>query len=158
MINTTCDERVVDAIVSIDGFEHYADREQVRKTMWRLLEPDDRVFITFGPPWLHPLGEHLFSVFPWTHLLFTEKALIRWRADFKSDGATRFSEVAGGLNQMTVRRFRKLLERCDFAVERFEAVPIKRLLALSNPLTREFVTAMVRCERRPRAAQRARAA
>jgi SAM-dependent methyltransferase len=156
VFTTSSDERV-DAVMSIDGFEHYADPEQVLHTVRRLLNPDGRVFITFGPPWLHPLGGHLFSVFPWSHLLFTEKALIRWRSDFKSDGATRFSEVAGGLNQMTVRRFQRLLARSDFAVERFEAVPIKGLRALSNPLTREFVTAMVRCELRPRPARRERA-
>jgi hypothetical protein len=55
------------------------------------------------------LGGHLFSVFPWAHLIFSEQALIRWRSDFKSDGATRFSEVAGGLNQMTIRRFERLI-------------------------------------------------
>src|SRR6267142_1082240 len=154
---TATDERA-DVILSIDGFEHYDDPEQVLRVLRRLLKDDGRVFIAFGPPWLHPLGGHLFSVFPWAHLLFTENALIRWRSDFKSDGATRFSEVAGGLNRRTVRRFRSLLERCDFAVERFEAVPIKRLRALSNVLTREFVTAMVRCELTPRPAQRERAA
>ncbi|TMI74538.1 MAG: methyltransferase domain-containing protein [Bacillati bacterium ANGP1] len=151
VFTTATDERV-DVIVSIDGFEHYADPEQVLRTMRQLVRPDGRVFITFGPPWFHPLGGHLFSVFPWAHLLFTEKALIRWRSDFKSDGATRFCEVAGGLNQMTVRRFRTLVDRCDFAVERFEAAPIKRLRRLSNALTREFVTAMVRCELSPRPA------
>jgi hypothetical protein len=35
------------------------------------------------------------------HLIFKERALIRWRAGFKTDGATRFGEVAAGLNQMT---------------------------------------------------------
>jgi len=43
-------------------------------------------------------------------------------------------------------------DRCDFAVERFEAAPIKRLRRLSNALTLEFVTAMVRCELSPRPA------
>ena len=139
-----------DVIMSIDGFEHYADPAHVLRTMRRLVRPDGRLFITFGPPWFHPLGGHLFSVFPWAHLVFTEKALIRWRSDFKSDGATRFCEVGGGLNQMTVRRFRRLVDRSDFAIERFESVPIRRLRSLSNALTREFLTAMVRCELRPR--------
>src|SRR5206468_1321177 len=153
--STATDERA-DVILSIDGFEHYDDPEQVLRVMRRLLKDDGRVFIAFGPPWLHPLGGHLFSVLPWAHLLFTEKALIRWRSDFKSDGATRFSEVAGGLNQMTVRRFRKLLEHCDFAVERFEAVPIRRLRALSNALPGARATAMARGELTPRSAPRAR--
>jgi SAM-dependent methyltransferase len=139
-----------DVILSIDGFEHYDDPEQILRTMRRLVDPRGRVFISFGPPWFHPLGGHLFSVFPWAHLLFTEKALLRWRADFKLDGATRFGEVEGGLNQMTVRHFEKLLARSDFAIDSFEAVPIKRLRWLSNPLTREFLTSIVRCTLVPR--------
>lgn len=73
--------------------------------MSALLEPKGEVIASFGPTWYHPLGGHLFSVFPWAHLLFSEKALLRWRSDFKTDGATHFGEVAGGLNQMTVDRF-----------------------------------------------------
>lgn len=134
-----------DVILSIDGFEHYAEPERILATMRRLVRPHGRVFIAFGPPWFHPLGGHLFSVFPWAHLVFTERALLRWRADFKSDGATRFGEVEGGLNQMTVRRFRRLVARSAFEIERLEAVPIGRLRWLSNAVTREFVTSTVRC-------------
>jgi SAM-dependent methyltransferase len=139
-----------DVILSIDGFEHYEDPLQVLRTMRRLVNPHGRVFITFGPPWFHPLGGHLFSVFPWAHLIFTEKALLRWRAGFKSDGAMRFREVEGGLNQMTVRRFRKIVEGSEFEVESFEPVPIKRIRWLSNALTRELLTSVVRCTLLPR--------
>jgi SAM-dependent methyltransferase len=149
VFTTHASERA-DVIVSIDGFEHYDDPEQVLRIMGRLLKPDGRVLITFGPPWLHPLGGHLFSVFPWAHLVFTERALIRWRSDFKSDGATRFCEVQGGLNEMSVRRFRRLIARSDFEVETFEAVPIKRVRWLWNTLTREFLTSVVRCTLVPR--------
>ncbi len=133
-----------DVILSVDGFEHYGDPEAILRTMRRLTRSDGRVLIAFGPPWFHPLGGHLFSVFPWAHLVFTEKALIRWRADFKSDGATRFSETEGGLNQMTVGHFRRLVGRSGFEVTEFEAVPIRRLRWLANPMTREFVTSIVR--------------
>src|SRR5215831_4691373 len=99
---TTATDQKADMIVSIDAFEHYGDPEEILGLMRRLLDPAGRVLIAFGPPWLHPLGGHLFSVFPWAHLVFTERALIQWRSDFKSDGATRFAETEGGLNQMTV--------------------------------------------------------
>jgi SAM-dependent methyltransferase len=141
---TDTDEKA-DVILSIDGFEHYGDPGGALRVMRRLIRPDGRVLIAFGPPWFHPLGGHLFSVFPWAHLVFTERALIRWRSHFKSDGATRFSETEGGLNQMTVRRFRRLVRASDFEAETFEAVPIRRLAWLSSPLTREFVTSVVRC-------------
>ena len=142
---TTAAEEMADVIVSIDGFEHYIDPRGVLASMKRLLRPGGRLLITFGPPWFHPLGGHLFSVFPWAHLIFTEKALIRWRSDFKTDGATRFTEVEGGLNGMTVRRFRRLIEESGYVVERFETVPIRTLRLLSTRLTQEFVTAVVRC-------------
>lgn len=134
-----------DVIFSLDAFEHYNNPGLILEHMCTLLKPGGRVLVCFGPPWLHPYGGHLFSIFPWSHLLFTEKAQIRWRADFKNDGATRFNEVDGGLNQMTIRQFRQLIAESDFEMEKFEQVPIRKLRWLSNSLTREFTTSVVRC-------------
>jgi SAM-dependent methyltransferase len=139
-----------DVILSVDSFEHFSNPQQVLSTMRGLLKDDGSIIAVFGPTWFHPLGGHLFSVFPWAHLLFTEKALIRWRSDFKSDAATRFSEVEGGLNQMTIRRFVALVERSAFTIRSLEAVPIRRLQSFSNRFTREFTTAIVRCRLVPR--------
>ena len=113
--------------------------------MSALLQPAGEVIVSFGPTWYHPLGGHLFSVFPWAHLLFSEKALIRWRSTFKSDGATRFSEVAGGLNQMTISKFEDLIEDSPFKLASMELVPIKKVRRFHGRLTREFTTAIVRC-------------
>ena len=134
-----------DIIISVDGFEHFDHPGEVLSIMRRSLKPGGRVLAAFGPTWYHPLGGHLFSIFPWAHLIFTEAALLRWRADFKSDGATRFGEVEGGLNQMTIRRFVKLVENSAFRFERFEAVPIRRLRRFTSVLPREMSTAIVRC-------------
>lgn len=142
---TTQTDEKFDAVFSIDGFEHYDDPALVLRLLWGLLRSGGKVFIAFGPPWFHPMGGHLFSVFPWAHLLFTERALIRWRSDFKSDGATRFREVEGGLNQMTLGHFRELIAASPFTLQALEYVPIRRLRYLSNPLTREFLTSVVRC-------------
>lgn len=101
--------------------------------------------MSFGPTWRHPLGGHLFSVFPWAHLMFSEQALIRWRSTFKTDGATRFSEVAGGLNQMTIARFERLIADSPLQFASLELVPIKKLRPFHNRVTREFTTAVVRC-------------
>lgn len=141
---------LVDVVLSVDAFEHFADPAGVLRVMRAMLKPDGRVVAVFGPTWYHPLGGHLFSVFPWAHLIFTERALIRWRSDFKTDGATRFGEVEGGLNQMTIRRFESIVGESDFEVESLEAVPIRRLSWLANSLTREFTTAVVRCRLRPK--------
>jgi hypothetical protein len=53
----------------------------ILEIMYGLLKPDGRVMLCFGPIWYHPLGGHLFSVFPWAHLVFSEAALIQWRLD-----------------------------------------------------------------------------
>jgi SAM-dependent methyltransferase len=142
---TDTDERA-DAIVSLDSFEHFSDPSSVLVKMYELLRPEGAVFASFGPTWYHPLGGHLFSVFPWAHLIFSEKALIRWRSDLRSDGATRFSEVAGGLNQMTIARFRNLVKQSPFVIDFLETVPIRRLRPFHNRLTREFTTSTVRCK------------
>ena len=141
---TSTEERG-DVIISMDAFEHFDDPAEILRIMRRLMRDDGKAIIEFGPVWYHPLGGHLFSVFPWAHLVFTEKALIRWRSDFKTDGARRFSEIEGGLNQMTISRFERLIKASDFQFESFEAVPIRRLKSFSNRLTREFTTAIVRC-------------
>ena len=44
---------------------------------------------SFGPPWYHPLGGHIFSVFPWAHLVFSEKVLLRWRKKFRPEQKAR---------------------------------------------------------------------
>ena len=139
-----------DILVSLDSFEHFADPAEILRLMHNLLNASGRALIEFGPPWLHPYGGHLFSVFPWAHLIFTENSLIRWRSDFKKDGATHFSEVSGGLNQMTVSRFLTLLDHSDFRTLRFEAVPIRAARFFFNGWTREFLTSIVRCELAPK--------
>lgn len=141
----TATDELADIIVSLDAFEHFDDPASILRIMRSLLAPNGRVLISFGPTWFHPLGGHLFSVFPWAHLVFTERALIRWRSDFKTDGATRFREVAGGLNQMTISRFERIVRNSPFRAERLELVPIRRLAPFANRLTREFTTAVVRC-------------
>jgi len=136
---------LADIVVSVDAFEHFADPAEILRMMSTLLQPAGEVLVSFGPTWYHPVGGHLFSVFPWAHLIFSEKALIRWRSTFKTDGATRFGEVAGGLNQMTIARFEGLIAESPLKFASLELVPIKKLRSLHSRFTREFTTAIVRC-------------
>lgn len=138
-------EEKADIVVSLDAFEHFAEPDEILKIMSGLLKPSGEVWASFGPTWYHPLGGHLFSVFPWAHLVFSEQALIRWRSDFKTDGATRFGEVAGGLNQMSIRRFEAIVARSPLRFVSLELVPIRKVKPLHTRLTREFTTALVRC-------------
>jgi SAM-dependent methyltransferase len=141
----TSTDELADFVVSMDAFEHFADPGEILRIMDSLLRPTGEVLISFGPTWYHPLGGHLFSVFPWAHLIFSEKALLRWRSTFKTDGATRFGEVAGGLNQMTIARFQSIITRSPLKVASLELVPIRKLRPFHNCLTREFTTSIVRC-------------
>ena len=134
-----------DIVVSLDSFEHFANPDQILREMSNMLKPDGEVWVSFGPTWYHPLGGHLFSVFPWAHLLFSERALCAWRKNFKSDGANRFCEVEGGLNGMTIKRFLRIVEASPLAIKKLELVPIRHTKWLHTRFTREFFTATVRC-------------
>lgn len=138
----------VDLILSVDSFEHFSDPAAILQTMRNLLKPSGSVVVSFGPTWLHPLGGHLYSVFPYAHLLFTERALVNWRSRFKTDGARSISE--SGLNRMTIRRFKRFVRDSPFRFANFEPVPIRHLRRLNNGLTREFTTAVVRCRLVPK--------
>jgi SAM-dependent methyltransferase len=143
------DERA-DVILSLDAFEHFADPVRILTLIYDLLKPGGWLLTAFGPTWYHPRGGHLFSIFPWAHLLFTERALLRWRSDFIHDGARRFHEVRGGLNQMTVGRFEKLVAASPFEIEAIDALPIRALRPFACRLTREFTTSFIRATlRRP---------
>ena len=142
----TCTDTEADLIISLDSFEHFEDPAAVLNSMYELLKPGGLVVISFGPTWYHPLGGHLFSVFPWAHLIFSEPALIRWRSRIRHDGATRFGEVEGGLNQMTIARFEKLARNSRLRLEMLETVPIRKLRHLHSRITREFTTAVVRAK------------
>jgi hypothetical protein len=46
---------------------------------------------------------------------------------------------------MTIRRFRKVVERSPLKFKTFELMPIRPLRRFHNRLTREFTTSTVRC-------------
>jgi SAM-dependent methyltransferase len=135
-----------DLIVTLDSFEHFLEPAEILRIMYRLLCPGGAVMASFGPPWYHPLGGHLFSVFPWAHLIFSEAALIRWREDRRPDRPRTFREA--GLNQITIRQFQRLVAATPFELERLEPVPIRRVRRLHNRITREFFTSIVRAKLR----------
>ena len=141
---TTTPEEPADLVVSLDSFEHFDDPAAILRVMDSYLSPSGRVMVSFGPPWLHPLGGHLFSVFPWAHLLFTETALLRWRKRFRPlQKARTITEC--GLNKMTIGRFERLVANSPFRFERYQIRPIHGHRWLSAPILREFGTSVVTC-------------
>ena len=147
---TTHTEEKVDVVVSLDAFEHFADPLAMLKVMRRLLKDDGYVLACFGPTWYHPLGAHGFSIFPWAHLVFSESVFMRAYREDTGRPAYRFEEVAGGLNKLTVRRFKKIVAQSDFEFESIEPVPIRKLKFFANEWTREFTTAVVKCKLVPK--------
>lgn len=133
-----------DVVLSLDSMEHFGEPARVLEQMAANLAPSGYVLMSFGPPWLHPLGHH-FPLFPWAHLVFTERSMMEWRARFKNDGAKTFEECSGGLNRMTIRKFERLVAKSPLMFASLELAPIRGLRILHNRTTREFTTATIRC-------------
>jgi SAM-dependent methyltransferase len=149
---TTATDQSADIIIALDSFEHFEDPAQILRIMRGIIKPGGVLLCSFGPTWYHPLGGHGFSIFPYAHLVFTESALMRWRADYVDDGAKVFGDVGTGLNQMTIRRFKRIIAESDWEMESFEAVPIRKLRRVANRFTQELTTAIVRCRLKPKSA------
>lgn len=153
----------IEVAYSIDSFEHYADAGSVLNQLQELLAPGGRLLISFGPPWKNPYGSHFRYLcrWPWIHLLFREETIMRVRAEYRNDGARRFGEVDGGLNQMTLARFERLVAESGLTVETLQPIPLStRFLRgprfwhplLTNGLLREYFTSIVLCRlRKPNA-------
>jgi SAM-dependent methyltransferase len=138
----------LDVVYSLDCFEHYPHPEAVLDEVYELLKPGGSLLISFGPPWYHPYGAHMafFCPLPWVQVLFREETILAVRALYRSDGATRFGEVDGGLNQMTVGRLHSLVHNGRFQVAKFQPVAVRRWSWLvRNAFLREYFTSVVTC-------------
>jgi SAM-dependent methyltransferase len=140
-ITMTAPETKYDVIISLDGFEHYADPLAVLRQMDALLTPAGQVFVSFGYMWGHPLGGHLFSPFPWAHRILRENSLLRWRADFKEGDRASFEEC--GLNRITLRKWERAVEESPLEFVQYEIRPIRKTHSLHNRFTREWLTSNI---------------
>jgi ubiquinone/menaquinone biosynthesis C-methylase UbiE len=149
---TTATDIAADVVTSCDTFEHVTDLGQALEQIHGMLTPTGSLWASFGPPWRHPKGGHILSVFPWAQLVLSESALMRWRSAYRQGPPVRrFLDI--GLNQMTVGRFIEIVEQSPFKLDWIELVPIRTLqgLRLENyRVTREFVTSVVKCRLLPR--------
>jgi SAM-dependent methyltransferase len=141
-----------DMILSKDSFEHYDDPEDFVTTIAERLHPGGELVIGFGPLWKSPLGGHInyMTPLPWAHLLFSEEVVMAERRRFRPDeNARTWSEIRGGLNQMSLRRFERIietsgLERMYFATNVSDNRVVKAMNAVSKvPGLREFFTTNV---------------
>ena len=110
------DEERFDIVVSKDTFEHVHDPDAYVKAMRHFLKPGGVIAIGFGPLWKSPWGGHIdfMTRMPWAHLIFPEQVILAERKRFRPDqDPTRFEEIRGGLNRMTLARFLDTMERSD---------------------------------------------
>jgi len=141
-----------DIVISQNSFEHYAEPEAILEQMLACAKPGGIVVVTFGPLWYAPYGGHgrFMTWLPWYHLIFKEETIMRVRADYRSDGATRFEEVEGGLNRMSVRKFESILRevcrRHSCQVDYLRYRTIKGLPIVAGlPLLRELFISRATC-------------
>ena len=85
-------KRRFDMVISQNSMEHYPDPLKTLEEMRWALNQDGSLLITFGPPWYAPYGSHMhfFTKVPWVNIFFDEKTVMKVRAYFRSDGATRY--------------------------------------------------------------------
>ena len=143
-LTTELPARTFDVVYSCSSFEHFSDPEHVLTLMRNLVSPGGRLVIAFAEPWYSPHGSHVdgFTRLPWVNLLFRESDVMAVRSLYRSDGATRYEEVEGGLNRMTVARFERLMRDSGLRVRTLRLIPVKGLPYVSRvPLLRELLTA-----------------
>lgn len=140
------DNGSIDVVFSQNSFEHFAEPKNLMTDVYDVLKRGGKFFITFGPPWLHPYGVHMFFMIkiPWAHLIFSEKTILSVRKLYRQDNAMTFGEVEGGLNKMTIKKFKKYVELSGFHLQSFTLTPLKGLRFLIKiPYICEFFTSQV---------------
>lgn len=128
-------EERFDIVLSKNTMEHVSDPEGYVAGMAGLLAPGGQLVIGFNPLWKSPYGAHIhfMTKIPWAHLMFPEELVLRERRRYRPDeDPKRYEDIRGGLNRMTLARFRKVmagsgLEPTYFEVNRNER-PIAKLL------------------------------
>lgn len=112
-------EAKYDLVISQNAMEHFANPVGIINQMQKLVDGKGKIFITFGPLWYSPYGAHMNFVtkVPWVNILFSEKTVLNVRARFRTNGATKYEEVTGGLNKMTVAKFEWIIAKSGMNVE-----------------------------------------
>ncbi len=144
-----------DIVVSLSAFEHFADPAADLRFMASVLPTGGVVILSFAEPWYSPNGSHINGFtrfpftnigFPWLNLFFSERAMLKLRSRYRSDPALRYQDISGGLNQMTLARFERIIRESGLIVDELRYHAVKRLPAVTRiPVVRELLTSAVSC-------------
>ncbi len=118
-----------DYIVSKDAFEHISDLPGVIAAMARLLCPDGRVYVSLGPLYNRPLGDHgrLELMLPWAHVIVPERLSLR-RLNERHDAKYASVEELG-LNKYTVDDYRRVLRASGLVIDSYKENQTERGIA-----------------------------
>lgn len=137
-----------DLVVCQNSMEHFRNPLEALETMKSALRPDGKIMLTFAPPWYAPYGSHaqIYTKVPWVNLLFSESTVMAVRSHFRHDGATKYEDVEGGLNKMTVAKFERIVSSTGMKYTYKAYIGVKKLNVLTRiPLVRELFTNRVDC-------------
>ena len=110
-----------DIVISHEALEHIDRPRPFLSILTSFLRPGGKAILGFGPLFHSPLGDHMSDFFrvtiPWRGVLFSEKAILRLRAErFRpTEHASSFSEIRGGLNRMRYSEFLRYVEDAGLA-------------------------------------------
>lgn len=142
-----------DVVLCKDSFERFRlppgvrDFEAMAARIADRLEAHGLLAMSLGPVWKAPYGGHIDSSLPWAHLVFPEEVIFDRYRETRLPGKTaRSFEEGVGVNRMTLRRFRDVmdatrLERLHFATNVSDRTAVKAMRALGRvPGLAEFFT------------------
>jgi SAM-dependent methyltransferase len=141
-----------DVVVSRDTFEHIHDLPEVLVDVARLLKPDGRVYVGFGPLYRSPFGDHglLGLRIPWAHLICAPMPDTPRFGSWPS--RRRLDHLARELNGHRLAEIEAIVERSPLEAVSWKVNvsghPAARLLSLGRavPALREFVALNVYAE------------
>lgn len=148
-----------DVVVSKDSFEHYDDPESFIHSLSAMVLPGGELIIGFGPLWKSPWGGHIdfMTKVPWAHLIFPEHVIMTERRRFRpKEDATRFEDIRGGLNKMTLARFESIVASSglqsvyfDTNVSDHKIIKAMKLVSRIPPLREYFTQSTFTILRKP---------
>jgi len=142
-------DNTFDAIVSINTFEHIERVKEALLECHRVLKPNGIAFL-FLPPYYSPWGPHLelWIHFPWPHLIFSERTLMKVvaREDSRLCLSPKFIGANRSLciqdirripdvNHLTLMRFHRMVLQAGFSIKQITLLPVGyEFLSSGNPV------------------------
>jgi SAM-dependent methyltransferase len=146
-------DNIFDAIVSINTFEHIERVEEALHESYRVLKPDGISFV-FLPPYYSPWGPHLelWIHFPWPHLIFSERTLMKVVAREESRlclsakfiGADSNQRIWDApwipyVNRLTFMRFHRMVLQAGFSIKKVTLLPVGYKALSSRSLIKQAI-------------------